>query len=121
MCAPSAAGAAPRSLTVSRFISQNASKNEDYSTIANVDGLLLVAGDPASEDEPMKKGTCFQVCCISSCSSQAMTSADHVPQQWLLGYEFPSTILLFRKDKIAVLCSAKKGESDTQPRSLRVS
>ena len=43
------------------FFFQNASKNEDYSSIADVDALFLVAGDPASEDEPMRKGTCFQV------------------------------------------------------------
>ncbi|KAF9001953.1 FACT complex subunit SPT16 [Cyathus striatus] len=56
----------------------NATKNDDY------------AGDPASEDEPMKKGTCLQ--------------------QWLLGYEFPSTFFLFKKDKLAILCSATKAK-----------
>ena len=30
---------------------------------------------------------------------------------WLLGYEFPSTIVLFTKEKIAILCSSSKGES----------
>ncbi|RXW24869.1 hypothetical protein EST38_g943 [Candolleomyces aberdarensis] len=68
----------------------NASKSEDYSSIADVDALFLVAGDPASEDEPMRKGTCFQ--------------------QWLLGYEFPSTLFLFQKERIAVLCSASKSK-----------
>ncbi|THV07844.1 FACT complex subunit SPT16 [Dendrothele bispora CBS 962.96] len=69
----------------------NESKNnEDYSSIADTDALLLLAGDPAAEDEPMKKGTCLQ--------------------QWLLGYEFPSTFLLFQKDKIVILCSASKAK-----------
>ncbi|KAJ3536926.1 hypothetical protein NMY22_g5814 [Coprinellus aureogranulatus] len=68
----------------------NASKNDDYASISDADALLLVAGDPAAEDEPMRKGTCFQ--------------------QWLLGYEFPSTLILFQKDKIAVLCSASKAK-----------
>lgn len=68
----------------------NASKNDDYASIADSDALLLVAGDPASEDEPMRKGTCFQ--------------------QWLLGYEFPSTLIFFQRDKIAVLCSASKAK-----------
>ena len=40
---------------------QNARENEDYSSIADVDALLLVAGDPISEEEPMRKGSCFQV------------------------------------------------------------
>lgn len=42
-------------------ILQNASKNDDYASISDADALLLVAGDPASEEEPMRKGTCFQV------------------------------------------------------------
>lgn len=32
-------------------------------------------------------------------------------KQWLLGYEFPSTIFLFRKDKLSILCSASKGSA----------
>ncbi|KAJ7871485.1 FACT complex subunit SPT16 [Mycena olivaceomarginata] len=48
---------------------RDAAQNDDYSSIAGTDALLLVAGDPAPEDEPTRKGTCIQ--------------------QWLLGYEFP--------------------------------
>ena len=44
---------------------QNAQNNEEYSSIADVGALLLIAGDPAGEDEPIRKGTAFQVC---SCS-----------------------------------------------------
>ncbi|KIL69574.1 hypothetical protein M378DRAFT_7423 [Amanita muscaria Koide BX008] len=72
----------------------NASKNDDYGSIADADALLLIAGDPAAEDEPMRKGTCFQ--------------------QWLLGYEFPSTFILFQKDKVSILCSAAKAKILTQ-------
>ncbi|KAF8228962.1 FACT complex subunit SPT16 [Tricholoma matsutake] len=73
------------------YDSWNASKeNDDYSSIAEADCLLLVAGDPASEDEPMRKGTCLQ--------------------QWLLGYEFPSTLFLFEKSRISILCSASKAK-----------
>lgn len=43
---------------------QNAGKNDDFSTIADADALLLVAGDPASEEEPTRKGTAFQVSVI---------------------------------------------------------
>ncbi|KAF9484717.1 FACT complex subunit SPT16 [Pholiota conissans] len=68
----------------------NAKQNEDYESIADVDALLLVAGDPTSDDEPMRKGSCFQ--------------------QWLLGYEFPSTLFLFQKNKISILCSASKAK-----------
>ncbi|KAJ3824085.1 FACT complex subunit SPT16 [Lentinula raphanica] len=69
---------------------ESASSDEDYASIADAEALLLLAGDPAGEDEPMKKGTCFQ--------------------QWLLGYEFPSTFLLFTKKKLCILCSASKAK-----------
>ncbi|KAJ6488648.1 FACT complex subunit SPT16 [Mycena vitilis] len=69
---------------------RDAEQNEDYSAIAGADALLLVAGDPAPEDEPTRKGTCVQ--------------------QWLLGYEFPSTLILFENDKITILCSASKAK-----------
>ncbi|KAG6849338.1 hypothetical protein H0H93_009304 [Arthromyces matolae] len=67
------------------------SKNDDdYSALVEVDALLLLSGDPTSEDEPMRKGTCLQ--------------------QWLLGYEFPSTFFLFLKNKIFILCSVSKAK-----------
>jgi nucleosome binding factor SPN SPT16 subunit len=62
-----------------------AGKNDEYSAIADVDAIFLAAG----EDEPVRKGTAFQT--------------------WLLGYEFPSTFILFQKDKLSILCSARKG------------
>lgn len=40
---------------------QSANENEDYAGLVNVDALLIVAGDPAGEDEPMRKGTSLQV------------------------------------------------------------
>ncbi|TFY82810.1 hypothetical protein EWM64_g1199 [Hericium alpestre] len=67
-----------------------ANKNDDLSTIADVDALFLAAGDPSAEDEPIRKGVAFQT--------------------WLLGYEFPSTLLLFQKDKLSVLCSVNKAK-----------
>ncbi|KAJ7074321.1 FACT complex subunit SPT16 [Mycena amicta] len=69
---------------------RDAAQNEDYNIIDGADGLLLVAGDPAPEDEPARKGTAIQ--------------------QWLLGYEFPSTLILFAEDKISILCSASKAK-----------
>lgn len=43
------------------FCVQDAKNNEDYESISDVDALLLVAGDPTADDEPMRKGSCFQV------------------------------------------------------------
>ncbi|KAG6379251.1 FACT complex subunit SPT16 [Boletus reticuloceps] len=68
----------------------NATVNDDMGSIANADALLLLSGDPAAEDEPIRKGTAFQT--------------------WLLGYEFPSTFLLFDKQKMLILCSATKAK-----------
>ncbi|TCD65412.1 FACT complex subunit spt16 [Steccherinum ochraceum] len=69
---------------------KDAATKEEYSSIADADALLLSAGDPAGEDEPTRKGTALQT--------------------WLLGYEFPSTFILFRKDKVLILCSASKAK-----------
>ncbi|KAJ7607878.1 FACT complex subunit SPT16 N-terminal lobe domain-containing protein [Roridomyces roridus] len=38
----------------------------------------------------------------------ALTLCDS--QQWLLGYEFPSTLILFGEDKVTILCSASKAK-----------
>jgi hypothetical protein len=40
---------------------QSAGKNDDYGAFADCDALLVLAGDPAPEDEPIKKGVAFQV------------------------------------------------------------
>ncbi|KAG8217204.1 FACT complex subunit SPT16 [Butyriboletus roseoflavus] len=68
----------------------NASLNDDLGSVANAEALLLLSGDPAAEDEPVRKGTAFQT--------------------WLLGYEFPSTLLLVEKEKLLILCSASKAK-----------
>ncbi|KAI5983780.1 FACT complex subunit SPT16 [Pisolithus albus] len=68
----------------------NATQNDEFGIIADSDALLLLSGDPAGEDEPVRKGTAFQT--------------------WLLGYEFPSTFILFEKNKIFILCSASKAK-----------
>ncbi|KAH9951270.1 FACT complex subunit SPT16 [Amylocystis lapponica] len=69
---------------------KNASNDGDFSVLSDVDALLLAAGDPAGEDEAMRKGVAFQT--------------------WLLGYEFPSTLMLFQKDHLYILCSASKAK-----------
>lgn len=45
---------------------QIASNNDDYASIAEADALFLAAGDPAGEDDPIRKGTAFQVCTFSA-------------------------------------------------------
>ncbi|KAG8901329.1 FACT complex subunit spt16 [Tulasnella sp. 403] len=67
-----------------------AGKTPELESLTGVDALLILIGDPAGEDEPDRKSTAFQI--------------------WLLGYEFPSTLMLIQKDKIYFLCSASKGK-----------
>jgi hypothetical protein len=40
---------------------QSASESEDYASIADAGALFVSAGDPAGEDDPIRKGTAFQV------------------------------------------------------------
>jgi nucleosome binding factor SPN SPT16 subunit len=89
-----------------------AGKSDDHSSIAGAEALLLTAGDPAGEEEPIRKGTCFQVTAICLCREADLTRL----QTWLLGYEFPSTSILFEKKKVSILCSASKG---TPPRHCK--
>ncbi|GJJ12499.1 hypothetical protein Clacol_006742 [Clathrus columnatus] len=73
-----------------------AAKNkEDYETLGDVDAILIVAGESSKEDEPVRKTTAFQAILL---------------QTWLLGYEFPTTLILFTKDKIYFLCSPSKAK-----------
>ncbi|KAJ7349282.1 FACT complex subunit SPT16 N-terminal lobe domain-containing protein [Mycena albidolilacea] len=69
---------------------RDAAQNDNYSSIAGTDALLIVAGDPVPADEPTRKGTCIQ--------------------QWLLGYELPATFILFEEQKITILASASKAK-----------
>ncbi|KAF9052732.1 FACT complex subunit SPT16 [Panaeolus papilionaceus] len=69
---------------------QAASQNDDFESLKDVDAILHVAGDPAPDEVAMKKGSCLQ--------------------QWLLGYEFPSTLFLFQKNKFSIVCSASKAK-----------
>lgn len=43
------------------YLVWNVQKDEECSSISEVDALLLIAGDPMGEDEPIRKGTAFQV------------------------------------------------------------
>lgn len=52
---------AVHTLTFIAVAFQNASHNDDLGSIANTEALLLLSGDPAAEDEPVRKGTAFQV------------------------------------------------------------
>lgn len=48
------------------------------------------------------------------------TSADLVsPQFWLLGYEFPATLMVFTTEALYIVTTAKKGDNTQSPVGLR--
>lgn len=90
---------------------KSAKNNDEYSSIAEVDAIFLPAGDPAGDDEPVRKRVAFQVSPTSSAFELLfLTYPLPLPKTWLLGWEFPSTLLLFQKDKFHVVCSPSKGK-----------
>jgi hypothetical protein len=60
-----------------RAFLQNASESNEYASIADANALFVLAGDPAAEDEPVRKGTAFQVraCMIFHVGGQACADA----------------------------------------------
>ncbi|KAF8303076.1 FACT complex subunit SPT16 [Clavulina sp. PMI_390] len=79
--------------------------NVDWVVLDDMDAILLLSGDPAGEEEAVKKSTAFQT--------------------WLLGYEFPSTILLIQKEAVTFVASASKAQilnqlQDGAPVSLKI-
>ena len=63
---------------------QNPTGDGEYESISDADALFLVAGDPSSDDEPMRKGSCFQasVSFILNCHSDHYTS--HSNGSWVM-------------------------------------
>lgn len=59
------------------LVFQNPTGDGDYESISEADALFLVAGDPSPDDEPMRKGSCFQasVPFILNCRSDRCTAA----------------------------------------------
>ncbi|KAI5451044.1 FACT complex subunit spt16 [Naganishia albida] len=80
----------------------NATRDPDLKDLASVHGICVVVGDAEEDSGTMKKGVALQT--------------------WLLGYEFPSTILTFTKTsptsrKITILTSQSKAKLLSQIKS----
>lgn len=88
---------------------QNAPNDEDCSTLLDVDVHFIVAGDPGGEDEPTRKGTALQVSPLVGYRLLIAPLTRRPRQTWLLGYEFPSTLILLQKNRLHILCSPSKG------------
>ncbi|ELU40200.1 FACT complex subunit SPT16 [Rhizoctonia solani AG-1 IA] len=67
----------------------NSHKLTEFEALAGLDALQIIAGDPG-DDEMLRKSTALQT--------------------WLLGYEFPLTLMVFAKEKIYFLCSSSKAK-----------
>ncbi|QRV75255.1 SPT16-general chromatin factor (subunit of the heterodimeric FACT complex) [Ceratobasidium sp. AG-Ba] len=61
----------------------------EFESLAGLDALQILVGDPV-EDEMLRKSTALQT--------------------WLLGYEFPLTLVVFAKDRIFFMCSSTKAK-----------
>lgn len=75
-----------------------------------MDAILILSGDPPADDEAVKKSTAFQVhqLFFSILDFSLTWLGPTAAQTWLLGYEFPSTIMLLQKDQITFLGSPSK-------------
>ncbi|GAA6022046.1 hypothetical protein JCM10207_001030 [Rhodosporidiobolus poonsookiae] len=73
----------------SRLFDQWEAKEEDASPLTDVDHFLIVAGN-SDEENPYRKGSAVQT--------------------YLLGYEFPSTLMLLGKRKVYFVVSASKAK-----------
>ncbi|EUC64952.1 SPT16-general chromatin factor (subunit of the heterodimeric FACT complex), putative [Rhizoctonia solani AG-3 Rhs1AP] len=71
------------------FSSWNSHKLTEFEALAGLDALQILVGDPG-DDEMLRKSTALQT--------------------WLLGYEFPLTLMVFAKEKIYFLCSSSKAK-----------
>jgi hypothetical protein len=68
VCAAPRPARAPRAELFSLRALQGAGGSEEHAAIADADALLVLAGDPAAEDEPVRKGTAFQVRWARQCA-----------------------------------------------------
>jgi FACT complex subunit SPT16 N-terminal lobe domain len=74
---------------------QRAGKNDDYSAIADVDAIFLAAG----EDEPVRKGTAFQVLCPHPSVPSRSVNRDSSRRHGFLDMSFPPRSSCFRKTR----------------------
>lgn len=88
---------------------QGDAAGDQQASLANVDAMLILAGG-SDEDNPYKKTTAFQV--RSSFANRALRACllTLARQTWLLGYEFPSTLMLVTKNKITFLAGASRSK-----------
>jgi nucleosome binding factor SPN SPT16 subunit len=91
-----------------RSHSRPQAKDEDASSLGDVDYLLIVAGN-SDEDNPYRKGSAIQVPFLSFFFLISRLTCFCL-QTYLLGYEFPSTLMLLGKRKVYFVVSASKGE-----------
>lgn len=82
-------------IPIDAFAPQNATRDADLKELATIDGICVVVGDAEEDSGAMKKGVALQT--------------------WLLGYEFPSTVITFTKTsaqtrKVTILTSQSKAK-----------
>ena len=82
---------------------QRAGKNDDYSAIADVDAIFLAAG----EDEPVRKGTAFQVLCPRLSVSPLLTVIHPADMASWIRVSFHVHSVSERQDLYPLLCNKR--------------
>ena len=81
-------------------------------------GSMVILMGKAEESGFQKKNAMHVSLCPSALFPR--TSADLVsPQFWLLGYEFPATLMVFTTEALYIVTTAKKGDHTQSPDRLR--
>lgn len=84
-------------------------KDEDAAPLTDVEWLLVVAGN-SDEENPYRKGSALQVG-VADLRQGATADFCERSQTHLLGYEFPSTLMLLGKRSVYFVVSGSKGAS----------
>lgn len=87
-------------------------ENEDYAAFRNVEAIIVPVGD-LDEDSTFRKSTSLQVRKISILRRTA--HLQDAQQNWLLGYEFPTTISVFLPDNTIIFIASNTKSWYTLP------
>lgn len=97
------------------YTAWKADRRSGHTTFGGVGSIIVLMGK-TDEANSFQKNNAMHVReaqLLSSCFSATISDvipANLIAQFWLLGYEFPATLLVFTIDVMYVVTTAKKGE-----------
>jgi nucleosome binding factor SPN SPT16 subunit len=94
---------------LSHFVTAwKADKRSGDALFAGASSIVILMGKVDEEPE-FYKNNAMHVCLCRGCDGCSGRAALTVLQFWLLGYEFPTTLMLFTLDTLYILTTQKKG------------